>query len=388
MSLQKRLRLYGKTASKLDIAKEVSSLLIGNPRLKKEPKNISEIATTLGFKERRSVYNYLEIAANEGLVKRDSNGQYEKPEKSNAAKFTEFSKAHPILNDSLVAGWYMKLTTRKKGKGLTSAKVFLNMIERICNTCKCKPEELIDTKESAEKFKMAYIDAYKNNLDWKKIKTVKQGGIETIDYRASYAIASFGAVYGISWERGTNEMSRKIVHHAQYADTRFTDEEFAKADEFLKEKYGIDSDPFRWFWIGVETCSRFKALEGMELNYTPHFSKNGKETLLMKVFESKTKEIKGGIWLKYIKRKDTIESLKLLKSRNCKKIYESKLAYDKFSDYIQNAMREIYIHLGKEGVFLERPTHVLRHIGAHFHLAKGNYTNHVLVAKNWGMAYR
>lgn len=396
MSLQKRLRLYGKTASKIQIAKEVSNLLLGNSRLKKEPKNISEIASTLGFKERRSVYNYLEIGVTEGFVKRDSNGQYEKPEKSNLAQFKEFSKNHPILQDALVSSWYLKLTTRKQGKGIVSAKNWLNMIERICNTCKCKPEELIDSTESAERFKAVYIEAYKNGTDWQKVK-VSRGGIETLDYRASYAIASFGAPYGISWPRGTSDMSRKIVGHAQYADIRFTNEEFEKANKFIIEKWGLDSDPFRWFWMGIETCSRYKALQGMKLDFEIHLSKDKKnfsgnkdqvfpekETLLMKVYEAKTKEINKGIWKKYIKRKDTIESLKLLKARGGTRIFESKLAYQKFESWIQDCMRDIFKHLGKEGIFLERPTHVLRHLGAHYGLAKGNYTNHVLIAKIGG----
>ena len=384
MSLQKRLRLYGKPASKIQIAKEVSNLLVGNPRLKKEPKNISEIRTTLGFKERKSVYNYLEIGVTEGFVKKDTNGQYEKPEKSNLVKFKEFSKRHKILDDPLVSGWYLKLSARNQGKGIVIAKTLLNMIERICNTCKCSPEELIDSKESAEKFKAVYIDAYKNGLDWKKIKTKKNTGIETLDYRASYAIASFGAVYGLSWERGTADMSRKIVLHAQYANIKFTPEEFEKADKFLKEKWGLDSDPFRWFWVGVETCSRYRALESMKLDFTLTKTKRGKIALLIEAFESKTKHINKGIWQKYIVRKDTIESLKLLKSRNGTKIYESNLLRFQFKKWIQSCMKEVYRHLGKDGIFLRRPTHVLRHLGAHYHLAKGNYTNHIIVAELGG----
>jgi len=58
-------------------------------------------------------------------------------------------------------------------------------------------------------------------------------------------------------------MSQKVPGHGKYADIRFTDEEFSKADSFIKEKWGLDSDIYRWFWIGVESCSRFNALYTM-----------------------------------------------------------------------------------------------------------------------------
>ncbi len=65
------------------------------------------------------------------------------------------------------------------------AKNLLNFIERICNTCKCKPEELIDSREAAERFKAAFLEAYKNRTDWKKKKRKKLGSIESMDYQAS-----------------------------------------------------------------------------------------------------------------------------------------------------------------------------------------------------------
>jgi len=42
-------------------------------------------------------------------------------------------------------------------------------------------------------------------------------------------------------------MSQKVPNHGKYSDIRLTDEELNKADDFIKEKFGIDLDIYRWF---------------------------------------------------------------------------------------------------------------------------------------------
>jgi len=63
-------------------------------------------------------------------------------------------------------------------------------------------------------------------------------------------------------------MSQKVSNHGKYPDIRFTAEEFEAADKFIKERWGLDSDVYRWFWIGVESCARFNALYHMKNDWT------------------------------------------------------------------------------------------------------------------------
>ena len=63
------MRLYGKPASKIEIAQEVAKLLLGNERLKKEPQNVSEVCRTLGFNSRQTIYNYIAIAEKKNFLK-------------------------------------------------------------------------------------------------------------------------------------------------------------------------------------------------------------------------------------------------------------------------------------------------------------------------------
>jgi len=105
---------------------------------------------------------------------------------------------------------------------------------------------------------------------------------------------------------------------------------------------------------------------------------------LMSVIETKTEDIRGGKWTKYITRPDTQKSLELLKERNCDRIFESKLAETPFKTKITQNISEIYAHLGKkEPYFFHHPSHALRHLGAHYWLAKTDY-NYGIIAEVGG----
>ncbi len=98
---------------------------------------------------------------------------------------------------------------------------------------------------------------------------------------------------------------------------------FDAADKFIKEKWGLDSDVYRWFWVGVESCARFNALYNMKNEFTKFETKSGGIVFLMSVIEIKTDHIRGGKWIKFITRNDTQKSLKLIKKRNCNRIIPS-----------------------------------------------------------------
>jgi len=49
-------------------------------------------------------------------------------------------------------------------------------------------------------------------------------------------------------------------------------------------------------------------------------------------------------------------------------------------------LKDLYRFMGKDpdSLYFKRPSHVLRHLSAHYWLSKGNYKNHVEVAKLGG----
>ncbi len=300
-------------------------------------------------------------------------------------KFRQFNQLHKVTSEPLVAEWMDDLVTRKGGEPLKSWKDRILCLESVCNTCKIPPSDLLVSNRNTEKILRSYAQLYREGKSVQDHRGKKAQNIRMIMYRKVQGIRDFCGYYGIIWRRGVGGiMSQKVIDHGKYADIRLTKEELQKADEFIKTKWGLDSDIYRWFWVGIESCARSSALCDMELDYTKSKTDSEKITFVMIAFEIKTKDIRGGKWYKYITRSDTQQSLELLKSRGGTRIYESKLSQHRFKKLIYKQLNQVYKHLGKTGSYFERhPTHVLRHIGAHYWLAKTDY-NYGLIAEIGG----
>lgn len=202
----------------------------------------------------------------------------------------------------------------------------------------------------------------------------KPEGAQTIIYFRVQGIRDFCSFYDITWKKGTTGiMSQKVPGHGKYADIRFSEKEFDEADKFIKKKWGLDSDIYRWFWIGVETCARLNALYHMKNDYEIHETSSGKTIYVMTAFETKTMHIRGGKWKKFITREDTQKSIDLLRSRGITRIHES--AYkQKFQREMNEKLIQVYNHLGKNNPYFSRhATHTLRHLGAHYWLSRTDY---------------
>ena len=395
--------ILGKNLTPDEIAAKVAELFLGNPEKHIEPHNITSIGRVIGYTSRDSVYRFMNRAAELGLLQKKGK-QFVKPETSPENEFKAFSKEHPIINDPIVTEWYEGLQAKNHGEGIAIAPALLTRIETICNTCHVTPSQLISSKANAVEIKKNFLKAYREHRVISKRNMTYKAEIANIDYSYSYAIASICQKFGVSWERGTAEMSRKVVGHAKYGDIRLTDEELEKADNYIKEKFGIDSNLHRTFWIGVETCARHEALFEMELDYTKHTSpRTNKTTYYMTAYESKTKHIKGGKMTKYIKRADTQKSIDFLKERGGTKIYEiTDLSKVKTIEQIKFQMLDLYIFLGKitnigdlyekrkqghkktGNYWFDHWLHALRHVGAHYHLFKTKYNyGYVAVLGGW-----
>jgi hypothetical protein len=205
-----------------------------------------------------------------------------------------------------VSEWMDDLLTRKQGMPIKTWKYRLRCLETVCNTCKVTPYDLIISNKKTEKIMRSFAKHFQNGEMICSNIGKKNQGMNTTVYSKVQAIRDFCSFYDITWRKGiSGVMSQKVPDHGKYADIRFTPEEFEEADLFIKEKWGLDSDIFRWFWIGVESCARFGALYNMKNDWTEIKSKSGGKVFLMSVIESKTDTIRGGKWTKFIARQDT-----------------------------------------------------------------------------------
>jgi predicted DNA-binding protein YlxM (UPF0122 family) len=366
------MRLYGKRSTEEKITKEIVRLLLGQDEIL----SVQDVAIRLGF-SRDHIYNYIQKAVRTGLLVYGPTGRLAIPANLGPELgFRRFSKLHPITDDPLVAEWKQDLLTRKQGEALATWKTRIRSLESVCNNCQINPKDLLVSQKTTEKILRNYAQMYlegriKRRFNGKKLSE----DIKNVIYCKAQGVRDFCGYYDIIWKRGVGGvMSQAVPNHGMYADVRLTNLELEEADRFIKEKWGLDSNVYRWFWIGIESCCRFEALYSMKLDYVKFTGKTGKIVYIMTAYESKTKQIKKGKWIKYITRHDTQKSIDLLRSRNGTRIYEPRIAKSKFRKEINESLKEVYKHLGKDGYFETHPTHVLRHIGAHYWLAKKNYS--------------
>ncbi len=380
---------------KLQNAQDIAKYLLGDPSLGIEPLSMSEIQNKMNFAEIKSVKDYKKLAIKLGFLEVDENHKAIIPKKSYEELFRIYGDKFPLMKDPLMVEWDQVDKTKNHRQGTKVHEECTRTLLKFFNTVKETPTGLIKRHDPkyVEKLKNVYLEKYQKGTSWQIMKTKKIGGLASMELRLNYALASFCSLHGITWQRGYEGMNRRIVNHGKYSKEHLTKDEFTKCDKYLIEKYGVDSDEYRWFWVGIETCSRYGALFTMKLQWTESTNSKGKTTLFMQAYESKTSKKNDGMWDKWIKRQKTIEALRALKARGGLRIYENKSnrpleskAKGSFTDYMINVMRDLYSHLGKdpESIAFKKPTHILRHYGCHYWLAKGNYSNHVLVGKIGG----
>jgi hypothetical protein len=378
-----RIRLKKKRSTEDQIINEIHSLLYGTGS-RPYPLTVTETAKVLGV-SRDTIYRYVKLMNGEKKILKTKD-RLVLPELPEDSRFKQFNKAHPITGDPLVTEWIDDLLTRKGGSPLKNWSRRICCLETVCNTCRIEPQDLIVSHRRTEKIMRTFAKFYTSGNSAQSKCGPKPTGLNSGVYTRVQAVRDFCMFYNLFWHKGvTGIMSQKVLGHGKYGDIRLTEDELYRADIFIKEKWGLDSDIYRWFWVGVESCARFEALYNMPLEYTKSVSaKSGKTTYIMSVIETKTDQIRGGKWSKYISRKDTQASLDLLKSRNGARIHENDIPKYKFTENISSSLREIYKHLGKHSSYFQgHPTHALRHIGAHYWLSKTDY-NYGLIAEIGG----
>lgn len=393
----KRLRLYGKTSTKPEIAGEVSKLLL-------QGMGATEIKTRLDFASTKTVYNYKEFAISEGLLKLNQDGKPIMPIKNSDGEFKEFCDTYQETDDPDLKPWIQNLLLRKSGNPLTSWRSYVRTVIVTCNTLRIKPAALLQSLDASEKYLEDFLIIYKTG----EAKTEYNADPQKVDmanvaYTYSKGIRDLMNFNNMRYPKGkTGVMSQKVPNHAKYADIRLKEDELQEAKRYLIDKYGLDSDEVRLIFVAIESCSRAGALLGMNLDFEKHVSpKTHAVTYIMKAYESKTKQIRGGLWRKFIRWPETQKSIDLLKARGGTKLFESKEVESRVEDNLKKVSIDLFVHLGKipnldelkamrkakilntGNYYFDHPIHVFRHIGAHYWLNKKKY-NYGLVGELGG----
>ena len=298
---RRKLSLYGKKATSDNILEEIHRLLYAKGN-RPYPLRPSEIAKIIGV-SRKTVYDYIRKLSKRGDVVRLPSGHFFFPKTD---EFREFNKHHEITSDPMISEWMDDLLTRKQGLPLKIWRNRLRCVEVVCNTCKVSPYDLTISAKKTEKILRTFAKHFQNGTVICSNQGRKSLGMNTSIYNKVQAVRDFCSFYDITWKRGiSGVMSQKVSGHGKYADIRFTAEEFDAADVFIKEKWGLDSDVYRWFWVGIESCARQSALYHMKNDWSELKTKSGGIVFLMSAIESKTENIRRGKWTKYITRQDT-----------------------------------------------------------------------------------
>jgi len=158
--INKRLRLYGKPATKEQIAKEVSRLMLGDLRKGIEPQNITQICRTLSFESRQTVYSYKELALELGYLELNKDGKAKVPEKTTNQIFKKFNENNLLSNNPLVSDWVQNMLTRKQGAPIKSWKKRLTDFTVWLNSLKINPEQALVSLEITDKYQTNFLQLF------------------------------------------------------------------------------------------------------------------------------------------------------------------------------------------------------------------------------------
>jgi len=387
-----RKRLYGKISTIREWITEILRLKFGDSRRKQEPLPNTKIAVKIGI-SRQTLIDYQKIAIAHKLANADNekNLTIQIPDKTKTAnEFLRYSM-DDLMKDPLVADWVQDMMTRKSGSPIKIWRPLYRSLKNLCNTLKINPEQLINDHKTTELILKNFAkEVQANHYDREGLDSkVKIGALDTIMYRTVMATRDFCGFYHMTWQRGTSGiMSAKLIRHGNYADVRLSEEEFTKAEEYILENDGLDSDFFRIFFFGIDSCARKEAILTARVEYRSHISaRTGKEILFMEVIETKTIHINKGKWTKYITNPKLIESIKLARKHGQEFLYNSDMSRNTAYKKFLKDLKKLFKFLGKEqthdGFYIARPFHALRHIGGQRLLDKTDW-NLGLVCKIGG----
>lgn len=383
------VKFYGADSDADTVRKHIVELRTGNPEKRISPVSVTDIAKRLGL-SRETVYQYLNKAKELKEVVTNEDGSIAvNKQLADQKDFLAFTEAHPITEDETVKSWISACATMgHTGRGVKSLKSHIQGIQKICNELQISPIQLTIDLQTSEKYAQSYYNGLLNGTIARKSKRVKSSPLGAF-YQVRQAVRhlmQYNGRNGISIPRGYKGILQgRIIGHGNYADIDLSDVEIQQVEKYIIDNFGLDSDIYRIFFVGIESCARKQALMDMSLDWTES-TEDGETTFFMTAIESKTEHIAEGKLDKFVQRANTQESLRLAKKKGYTKLWDSKnLTERKSWQTLTEQLKEIYKMLGKTNhYFYEEAFHSLRHIGAHYHLRMTDYNyGYVAVIGGW-----
>jgi len=392
-------RLLGDRVTNQKMATHIAKLYYGDMTNGTARRTQLEIAESLGYKDTKSIKDYLNLAKKLGI----------KEDKKNDYKLTDYrflQNMSEFVSIPSVKIWVDDMKTRATaGKSFGGMKKHLNVVKNVCDTLEISPVQLINSGDlqtvlkNGESYMNQFMDLYmqkkaktryKKNWDPKRVQQV------TTKYMYVQPVRDFMRIMGYAYPKGKGGvMSQTITpFHAKYADVRITKLQYREGKKFIKEKWGHDSDIFRWYSIGIEAFPRKSALLSMKTHYE-NVEYGKKKYYSMEVIETKTSQHKGGKWKKLIYDTDTKQAIDFVKNRNSEYVIETHRTENQIRKEIYPKLRQVYrflelTHLARRiaddettSYFIAHPSHALRHCGSQIWLSATDWNTKFVAGMGW-----
>jgi len=391
-------KLNGQRATHKQFAQKISTLSMGDISKGIPPMSQSEIMHTLGFKDRKSIRQYLNLAKELNLFDESKKDDFKIKEYKLLAVLEDFCKTPEMQT------WITNMKSRARGgKPFGGLNKYLVIFKNVCDTLEIVPLQWISGANREEILKQSeiYMDKFIELYFTQRAK-IKYGNTWTpksvnpiiIKYSYSKPVRDFMRIHGYPYPEGQGgSMSQSIApFHGKYASVRLTMEEYKRGQNFIVNEYGLDSDVFRWYSVGVEALPRKLAIHTMKNDYEIIKTKYG-EFYSMEAYETKTSHYKGGKWNKLIFSDLTKKSINLVKERG-NFIIEERKAW-KATEDIYPKLRATYKFLNKTHLspripnepetsyWIEHSSHALRHIGAQIWLYMTKWNLEFVASMGW-----
>jgi hypothetical protein len=286
------------------------------------------------------------------------------------------------------------MRTRKDGRPIRLWKSNLSHLKTVCDTLELSPSAIIAGTDNAGRMASCKRTLQEFALAVQKGQVkyaVKSGNNEKPmaepglrNYRM--AVRNYAMSNGVSFPRGVSGLlSGKKVNYGRYAHVKLSFQRIDELVKYLGKKYGHASREQAAFVFYYLSCARNLSGARVKLgNFVTH--PGGWVTC--RVFENKTSTA----WTKYLPadnlhQKVFLDYMKMRDGKESKYLFiDAEEEAGRFGGYISGVFKEAYRSCGiEEEYFYIHPVHALRHVGAHYWLARPEVAyNHTLVAKIGG----
>lgn len=392
-------KLFGKRATNREFAEKITLMYQGDINKGQTPMTQKEIMLTLGFKDKKSIQKYIKLAKELGIFDKEKRDAFQISEYKFLESLDDYKKIPAIQT------WIRNMQNRARGgKPFGNLKNFINKFKVFCDTLEIEPIQLIsgtttqEVLENGRNYMINFMEIYmqkKAKVRYEKKWSAERVNKITTTYGYAKVVRDFMRIHNYSYPEGEGGVMSQSTSsfHGNYSDVRMTIDEYRKAKQFIKDNWGLDSDVFRWFSVGIEAFPRRTALHGMTTAYTK-VNYNNREFYAMFVIEKKTSHYKKGKWDKLIFDDDTKESINLVLNRGGNYIIEERHIGLAVND-IYPKLKQVYKFLNKSHLhcriegddttsyFLEHCSHSLRHCGGQIWLIMTKWNLDFVASMGW-----